>query len=155
MLKINLYKNKNQESRQFGKVYGRVENNEPIDIEGLSEHIAMHGSQYTKDVIYGVLIKAAACIKELALSGQPVKLGNLAIFKAAVTSKPAATADKFDLATNISAVRLQVRGTGATATKEMAKGAQLQLTDMAQRIVRGEIELSNEKGKYIERTTNP
>ena len=66
MLKINLYKNKNQESRQFGKVYGRVENNEPIDIEGLSEHIAMHGSQYTKDVIYGVLIKAAACIKELA-----------------------------------------------------------------------------------------
>ena len=52
-------------------------------------------------------------------------------------------------------MRLQVRGTGATATKEMAKGAQLQLTDMAQRIVRGEIELSNEKGKYIEGTTNP
>ena len=149
MLKINLYKNKNQESRQFGKVYGRVENNEPIDIEGLSEHIAMHGSQYTKDVIYGVLIKAAACIKELALSGQPVKLGNLAIFKAAVTSKPAATADKFDLAANISAVRLQVRGTGATATKEMAKGAQLQLTDIAQRIVNGEVQLSNEKGKYL------
>ena len=115
----------------------------------------MHGSQYTKDVIYGVLIKAAACIKELALSGQPVKLGNLAIFKAAVTSKPAQSVDKFDLAANISAVRLQVRGTGATATKEMAKGAQLQLTDMAQRIVRGEIELSNEKGKYIEGTTNP
>jgi len=155
MLKINLYKNKNQESRQFGKVYGRVENNEPIDIEGLSEHIAMHGSQYTKDVIYGVLIKAAACIKELALSGQPVKLGNLAIFKASVTSKPAQSADKFDLATNISAVRLQVRGTGATATKEMAKGAQLQLTDIAQRIVNGEVQLSNEKGKYLDGTVNP
>ena len=155
MLKINLYKNKNQESRQFGKVYGRVENNEPIDIEGLSEHIAMHGSQFTKDVIYGVLIKAAACIKELALSGQPVKLGNLAIFKAAVTSSPAQSAEKFDLRTNITAVRLQVRGTGATATKEMAKGAQLQLTDSAQRIVNGEVQLSNEKGKYLDGTVNP
>ena len=155
MLKINLYKNKNQESRQFGKVYGRVENNEPIDIEGLSEHIAMHGSQFTKDVIYGVLIKAAACIKELALSGQPVKLGNLAIFKAAVTSSPAQSAEKFDLRTNSTAVRLQVRGTGATATKEMAKGAQLQLTDIAQRIVNGEVQLSNEKGKYLDGTVNP
>ena len=36
-LKINLYKNKNQESHQFGKVYGRVENSKPIGIDELAQ----------------------------------------------------------------------------------------------------------------------
>ena len=150
MLKIDLYKNKNQESRQFGKVYGRVKNNKPIDIGGLSKHISLHGSPYTRDVIQGVLTKAADCIKELALGGQPVKLGDLAIFKASVISVPAVSVEKFDIAQNIKKVKLLCMATGATTKKRLTEEAGLEYTSMATRLKAGEATLSSEKGKYLE-----
>ena len=150
MLKIDLYKNKNQEARNFGKVYGRVNNNEPIDIDGLAKHIALHGSPYTRDVIQGVLSRAADCIKELALSGQPVKLGDLAIFKASVVSKPAVSVEKFDLSEHISKVKLLCQATGEMLAKNLTNEAQLGYTSMAMRLKNGEATLSSEKGKYLE-----
>ncbi|MBQ8097880.1 MAG: DNA-binding protein [Prevotella sp.] len=149
MLEIDFYKNKNQESRQFGKVYGRVHNKEPWEIDRLAEHIAVHGSPYTRDVIYAVLLKAADCIKHLVLEGQPVKLSDLCIFKATAVSTPAQSAEKFDLATNITAIRLGCRATGATRIANMREDVQLAYTSLAQRIKDGEAELSNEKGKYL------
>ena len=59
MLEIDLYRCKNQENRNYGKIYGRVHDKEPWDIDRLAEHIAVHGSPYTRDVIYAVLLKAA------------------------------------------------------------------------------------------------
>ena len=44
MIKLNFYKNKIQGHKNFGKVYARAKNNNPIDIEGLAKHIAQHGS---------------------------------------------------------------------------------------------------------------
>ncbi|MBO4464551.1 MAG: DNA-binding protein, partial [Prevotella sp.] len=67
MIKLNLYKNKIQGHKNFGKIYARAKNNDPIDIAGLSKHIHQHGSPYTRDVILGVLTKAASCIRELVL----------------------------------------------------------------------------------------
>ena len=150
MLKIDLYKNKNQEARNFGKVYGRVSNNEPIGIDGLSKHIALHGSPYTRDIIQGVLSRAADCIKELALTGQPVKLGDLAIFKATVVSKPAVSVEKFDLSEHISRVKLNCTPTGECRPKVLTAEAELGYTTMAQKLKNGEATLSSEKGKYLE-----
>ena len=150
MLRIDLYKNKNQEARNFGKVYGRVSNVEPIDIAQLSEHIASHGSPFTVDTISGVLIAAARCIRELALNGTPVKIDNLAIFKAAVTSKPAVSVEKFDLSEHISKTRLLCRATGNCTPKLMSQSAQYMYSTMAQRLKAGEATLSSEKGKYLE-----
>jgi hypothetical protein len=150
MLRIDLYKNKNQESRQYGKVYGRVKNNEPMDIYGLAKHIAMHGSQYTRDVIQGVLLKAADCVKELVLTGQPVKFADLCIFKASAVSTPAVSVEKFDLSQNIKKIRLQCRATGETNNKVLTAEASLGYTTMAERLKAGEATLSNEKGKYLE-----
>ncbi len=150
MLRIDLYKNKNQESRQYGKVYGRVNNNEPIDIFALAKHISLHGSQYTRDVIQGVLLKAADCVKELVLSGQPVKFADLCIFKASAVSTPAVSVEKFDLSQNIKKIRLQCRATGETNNKVLTKEAALGYTTMAERLKAGEATLSNEKGKYLE-----
>ena len=150
MLKIDFYKNKNQEARNFGKVYGRVNNNEPIDINGLAKHISLHGSPYTRDVIQGVLTKAADCIKELALIGQPVKLGDLAIFKASVVSKPAVSVEKYDLSEHISKVKLLCLATGEMMAKNLTNEAELGYTSMALRLKSGEATLSSEKGKYLE-----
>ena len=149
MLKIDLYKNKNQDSDNYGKVYGRAKNNRPIGIDELAEHIAEHGSVYTADVVHGVLKKIAKCIKELVLSGQPVKIDNLCIFKGSVTSTPATDAETFDLSKNIKNVRLHMTPTGTATPKEMTKSAALDYTSMALRIKNGEAVLSGKKREYL------
>lgn len=149
MLKINLYKNKRQGDENFGKVYGRSENNAPIELEGLAEHIAEHGTVYTPDVVLGVLKKLASCIKELTLSGQPVKIADLCIIRANVTSTPANNVDSFDIATNIKKVRMQFTATGKATPAKMTEDARMGYTSLAQRIKNGEVTLSNRKGEYI------
>ncbi len=151
-LKINLYKNHDENSRYFGKVYGRVENADPIGIKELAQHMADHNTPYSKGVIAGILTDMASCIKELMLQGQPVKLADLAIFKASVTSKPAISVEKFSLQENIKNVRLLAQATGTVSRKQLTNDAMLEYTSLAQRIKNGEVELSDTKGEYLSRT---
>ena len=149
MLKINLYMNKDNTSRFFGKIYGRVENSKPIDIDGLAEHMAEHNTPYSKGVIKGILTDMAGCIKELMLMGQPVKLADLAIFKASAVSKPANSVEDFNLNEHIDKVRLCAEATGELTRKELTADALLGYTSLAQRIKNGEAVLSTEKKKYL------
>ena len=159
MLELDFYKNKNSKSAGYGKIYARVHKVKPIDIEGLADHIAEHGSIYTPDVCLGVIRKMAACIKELCMKGQPVKLNNLAIFSPAVTSLAANDVDSFDLSIrakngesgNIKAVRIQCRTTGLSTNENVTRSATglLGLTTLAQKIKSGEVVLSDKKGEYI------
>ena len=164
MIKLNFYKNKIQGHKNFGKVYARAKNNNPIDIEGLAKHIAQHGSPYTKDVILGVLSKIASCVRELVLDGTPVKIADLCIFTPAVTTIPATDAENFTLTRatragdgtysggNIVSVRMQCRATGEATQKRMTQDAELGYTSLAQKIKNGELTLSNTKGEYISGT---
>ena len=161
MIKLNLYKNKIQGHKNFGKIYARAKNNDPIDIAGLSKHIHLHGSPYTRDVILGVLTKAASCIRELVLDGTPVKLADLCIFTPAVTTRPANDVDSFTLTRatragdgtytggNLVSVRMQCRATGEAKQARMTEDAELGYTSLAQKIKAGELELSSAKGEYI------
>ena len=151
-LKINLYKNKNQENRNYGKIYGRCENASPIGIRDLAAHISQHGSPYDRSTISGVLYAAADCIRELVLTGTPVKIDDLAIFTPSVISTPAATADQFDLGVNCPKVKMTCRSTGKSTIKELTKDASLKFTQMAERIRAGELVLSTQKGVYVEAT---
>ena len=149
-LQINLYKNKNENSTKFGRVYGRVKNSEPIGIKELAQHMSEHNTPFSKGVIQGILADMAGCIKELILMGQPVKIADLAIFSAEVTSDSATTADKYDLQKHIKNVRLLAKSTGIVTRKELTDDVLLEYTDLAQKIRSGEAKLSNEKGKYLE-----
>ena len=75
--------------------------------------------------------------------GQPVKLADLAIFKASVTSKPAVSVDKFDLNTHIKNVRLCAVSTGILTRKQLSESATLGWTSLAQQILDGKVELSD------------
>ena len=150
MLKIDLYKNKNQESRQYGKVYGRVNNATPIEIPELAKHMSLHNTPFSKGVIQSILTDMAACIKELMLQGQPVKLADLAIFKASVISTPAVSVEKFDLQQNIKKTKLLCQATGDCVPKQMTASSSLMYTSLAQKLKAGEATLSNEKGKYLD-----
>ena len=165
MIKVNFYKDKRQCTVNFGKVYARAKNNDPIDIAGLAKHIAKHGTVYTEDVILGVLNKIASCVKELVLDGTPVKIADLCIFTPAVSTVPADDVEAFTLAKrvkddpestgNVTAVRMLCRTTGAATRKMMTQDAKLGYTDLAERIKKGEITLSSRKGEYIAGDQNP
>ena len=156
MIRLNLYKNKRANHANQGKIYGRAESNKMIGIKELAEHIAEHGTLYTKDVIQGVLGKIASCIKELTLGGTPVKIDDLCIFRASVIASPADDVESFDLNIdktgengNIKGVRLQCTPTGACAKANYTASAQLGYSSLAQKVKMGEIQLSDLKGEYV------
>lgn len=76
----DVYKNTNDKSTSFGKFFGRIVHLETLNTRKLSQHIAEHGSVYTRDVVEGVLTKAEACIIEMLLESKKVKLEGLGTF---------------------------------------------------------------------------
>lgn len=79
-LRVNLRKNNNEKSDQYGKLYAELETNKTLSLRGLAKHIADHNSIYGRDVIVGVLTKLSECVIELVAQGQPVKLDGLGTF---------------------------------------------------------------------------
>ena len=149
MLKLNFYKDKRLGNVNFGKVYGRVKNSSPVGLEELADHMHSHGTVFSPGVIKGVLTDMIRCIRELCLMGQPVKLENLCIISAQVTSTPADDVESFELKANVKSTKLRFTATGASVPKEVTKNAKLEYTALAERIRKGEISLSDKKGEYI------
>ena len=79
-LKVNLRKNNNEKSDNYGKYYAELERKRTLSLKGLAKHIADHGSIFTRDVIEGVLCKLCQCVPELLSQGVPVKLDGLGTF---------------------------------------------------------------------------
>ena len=154
MIKINFYKNKRQNDQNYGKVYGRAENAAPISIDQLAEHMAQHNTPFSPGTIKGIITDMVNCIKELILMGQPVKLDNLAIFKASVVSKPANDVETFDLNSNVKNLKLLAIATGRLTRKELSEDAMLGYSSLAQRIKAGEVVLSTRKGEYVVSNAN-
>lgn len=92
-MRVNLRKNTNEKSDQFGKLYAELDVNKTLSLRGLAAHIAEHGSIYTRDVIVGVLTKLSECIPELVAQGQPVKLDGLGTFYPTAKNVPGGLAD--------------------------------------------------------------
>jgi hypothetical protein len=124
-LKINLYRNNNERSANFGLVYGRCKNSKPIGLEELAQHMSDHNTPYSRGVIKGVLTDMVRCIRELVLDGYGVKLDDLAIFKPAISSDGVQTPADYDLGTNVKAVRLLCQATGTMRRGELKKVASL------------------------------
>ncbi len=149
MLKLDFYKDKRQGNVNFGKVYGRIKNASPIGIEKLAEHMHSHGTVFSQGIIKGVLTDMVKCIRELCLMGQPIKLENLCIISAQVTSTPADDVESFEIDSNVKSTRLRFTATGESVPKEVSQQALIKYTSLAERIRKGEITLSNTKGEYI------
>ena len=84
MLQLNVYKNNDANSEQYGKAYARVDYKEELDIAGLAKHMSEHHTPFSEGAIAGILTDMVSCIRELCLTGITVKIPNLAIFKASV-----------------------------------------------------------------------
>ncbi len=116
MIRYRLYQNTNSKSSTFGLWYAHSVISETIGLEKLAEHMAAHNTPYSKGCIYGVLRDMVSCIKELVVDGKAVKIDDLAIFSAGITTKGTAKASDFTAASNIRGVHLRSRATGKLRT---------------------------------------
>ena len=89
--------NVNEGDRPNNKWYAKVVRNGTLSLRGLANHITEHGSVYTLDVVYGVLVKFASCLKELVAQGTAVKLDTLGTFYPSLESEGAVSAEDFTI----------------------------------------------------------
>lgn len=123
MIRYELYQNNNVESTQYKKWYARAVCEETYNTERLAKHMSEHNSPYSPGVIHGVLKDMIACTKELVLDGKNVKLDDLAIFSAGLTTSPALTPKDFTASANIKGVRLRARATGTLRSAVLTREA--------------------------------
>ena len=126
MLHYKIYQNKSKGNKAYGKWFARATVNQTIDLEQLAEHMANHNTPYSKGAIFGVLTDMVNCIRELVLEGNAVKIPNLAIFSAGLTTKAASTPEAFKPSANIKSVHLRARSTGDLTRAVLTTAAKVQ-----------------------------
>lgn len=126
MLHYKIYQDTKKKSEHFGEWYARVTVNHTIDLAELAEHMSNHNTPFSKGAIYGVLTDMVACIRELVLEGNAVKIPDLAIFSIGIETRPARTADDFTPMKNIRSAYLRARSTGKFMRNEVSKAVRVQ-----------------------------
>lgn len=126
-VKTYLSKNNNKYNAGYGKYYAYADNEKPITLDGLADHMAHHNTPFTKGTIVGILKDMVSCIRELNLNGQPVKIDGLAIFSIHIENK-GGWEDLKDVnlniggeKDNIQALRLCAQATGEFTKAELTK----------------------------------
>lgn len=141
MLELNLSKNNNQKSTQYGKWYARVDLKESYDIPRLAEHMADHNTPFSAGTIQAILIDAVKCIRELTLNGNTVKIDNLAIFKCSVNANAieeanlgtaSASVGKAGTSAAVRAVKMTAQATGSYSKAALTSDAKLGWTKYAE-----------------------
>lgn len=127
-LRIYLTQNNNQYSPAFGKWYGRVDNDKPMSLRELAQHMSEHNCPYSVGTIYGVLTEMTSCIRELTLESKPVKLDGLGIFYASLESAGASRRHLYDLGKDVKKITLNYRGSDDFRPIYLTDDAQLDYT---------------------------
>ena len=151
MIELNVYKNNDSTSEQYGKAYARVDYKEMFDLTKLAKHMAEHNTPFSEGTIRGILVDMVKCIRELTLNGNTIKIENLAIFKASVQANAcsrygimrAAIGSKTTRVNNqtvetgnaVKNVKLLAVATGEYMREELNKDATLGWTKKAQELI--------------------
>ena len=121
MVQLNVYKNTDSTSAQYGKAYARVDYKEMYDVSKLAKHMSEHNTPFSEGTIRGILTDMVKCIRHLLLDGTNVKIDDLAIFKAHIESSGSATLLGYDLGKNVKSIRLISQATGQFTRAELTK----------------------------------
>ena len=141
---LRIYLRKNEKNDKVGTLnnwYAFVDNQPPIGIEDLAELIKEHNVGFSKGSIIGILRDMVSVIRRLVLNGQPVKIDDLAIFKAHIENN-GGWSDLQDVSLhvggdddNIRALRLVAQATGDFTRAELTKEAHLVLDRQSQQMI--------------------
>ena len=66
MIELNVYKNNDADSDQYGLAYSRVDYKEMYDVSKLAKHMAEHNTPFSEGTIRGILTDAVKSVKLLA-----------------------------------------------------------------------------------------
>ena len=151
MVELNVYKNNDPNSENYGKAYCRAAYKQQYDVTALSRHMAEHNTPFSEGTIRGILTDAVKCIRELTLAGNTVKIEDLAIFKCSVQSNPCsryavmrATIGKksvkvggqtVETGNAVKSMKLLAQATGDYTREELNKDAVLGWTEKAQDLI--------------------
>ena len=146
---IELYLSKvteNSETEQAGKLYARVSYKQTLSVQDMAKHMSEHNTMFSEGSITGILIDFVKCVREQVLSGNTVKIDNVAIFKATVEANALETLydaenDKTASASigtlaegqktgpAVKTIKLLAQSTGDFTRDELKKDAKLSWTD--------------------------
>jgi predicted histone-like DNA-binding protein len=87
------------------KAYANAQYTEVMDLDAFAEHIASHGTTYSRADIHAVLILAVDCMREQLLAGRRIQMGDLGTFAVGLKSNPTNTIAEFS-SKNISKVKV-------------------------------------------------
>jgi predicted histone-like DNA-binding protein len=134
MIQYKLRQNTNSAiEAAYGKWYASPIINETLDIDALAEHMAAHNTPFSKGSIKGILTDMVACIKEELLSGNAVKIDDLAIFKVGIVSKEGCEdKSEYKASKYISGVRLRALATGELTTSNLTGDVTLKRASLDQ-----------------------
>ena len=124
MLELNLTKNENDVIQGVkGKYYARVEYKDTYTLNKLAKHMHQHNTVYSKGVIVGVLTDMVACIKELCLEGNVIKIDDLGLFKCSVEGNGLTLASGSKVSAGVGAQRTDEELQANPAAQQFAVGA--------------------------------
>ena len=112
-LQYDLRQNSNTESSAYGKWYPRAVVPTTLNLRGLANHIASHGSPYTMDVVKGVLEKFTSCMVELVQQGIGVKLDGLGKFYPTIEATGASSPVGYNIDSKLVGVHIRFLPEGA------------------------------------------
>ena len=160
MVQLNVYKNNDSTSEQYGKAYARVDYKETLGIQQLAKLMAEHNTGFSPGNIEGILVDAVKTIREQTLMGNCVKIDNLAIFKCSVqanaTNRYGIMKAKIGAKTTkvngvitptgnaIKSMKLLAVATGEYTKAELNKDATLGWTKKAQELIDADKALMNQ-----------
>ncbi len=88
------------------KAYGNAQYSTVMELEDFSEHIATHGSVYSRADISAILTLAVDCMREQLLAGQRIQLGDLGTFYISLNSEGALTAAEYNPLIHVKKVKV-------------------------------------------------
>jgi predicted histone-like DNA-binding protein len=108
-LKVNLRKNNNEKSDQFGKYYAELERKRTLSLKGLAKHISDHGTPFTRDIVEGVVTRLRNAIVFFLSSGRGIKLDSLGTLVPTIENKTggADSAREFNVTENVVGVHIR------------------------------------------------
>ena len=124
MLELNISQNKNTQSPAYGKYFARVEYKKTMGIDDMAKHMAEHNTPFSVGTIAGILKDFVACTREQCLSGNTVKIDNLAIFKCSVESNGLVLEEGAKIVGGLGGVPATKNSDGSARTPDYSKESQ-------------------------------
>ena len=132
---VDLYKNNNSTSKNYGQFYGRVFPRDGLNLKGFARHLAEHGKLASYEMLVLVLQNTVDCMRHLLLEGVPIKLDGLGTFKAGIEGVGSNTIADYRTDEHIKGIRINFLPEGAgdeddkLTKKALLKQATFQMND--------------------------